>query len=386
MSAQASGAVAVGQRRQAMMQRGGQAPPRAGLSMDDVRVLQDDRSPEARAVVARKFGEQFDELSSGGHAELAQAVLGLLVRDVARGVREVLAETVAQSPNMPRAVAMALAGDEIEVARPLLERSPMLDDAGLIEIIRTNSMQYALAAAARANLSETMTTVLVDTRDRQVVARVVGNAGARFSMATLNRVVEDWRADTTIHDRLVRRPELPFELVEQLVGMIGDRLEWELVRTRRMPADQARQLMRATRERATISMVSREHGDRGIERRVRECMVAGGLGPETLLSYLRDGDVAAFEIALALLSRLEPTRCRRLLYHDDRRHLAALCIKAGMPTPHYLTLRMTLELAEDAVTHGGTSRAYPTETIQFLQQQYEKLRGDQAGVEGLCFG
>jgi uncharacterized protein (DUF2336 family) len=293
---------------------------------------------------------------------------------------------VAQSPNLPRSIAMALAGDEIEVARPLLERSPVLDDAGLIEIIRTNSMQYALAAAARAGLSEAVTEALVETRDRQVVARVVGNAGATFSAATLRRVVEDWRADSAIHDRLVRRPELPFELVEELVGIIGDRLEWELVRTRRIPADTARQLMRATRERATISMVSREHGDRGIERRVRERMVAGGLGPEALLGYLRDGDIAAFEIGLALLSRLDATRCRRLLYHSDRRYLAALCIKAGVPTPHYLTLRMTLELAEDAVSHGGSGKGYPSETIQFLQQQYERLRRDQASVDQLCFG
>jgi uncharacterized protein (DUF2336 family) len=375
-----------GQRRQALMERGGRAPDRAGLGMDDVRVLQQDRSPEARAVVARKFGQQFDELTSSGHGELAHAVLGLLVRDVARGVREVLAETVAQSPNLPHSIAMALAGDAIEVARPLLERSPMLDDASLIEIIRTNSMQYALAAAARTGLSEAVTEALVETRDRQVVARVVGNSGASFSAATLRRVIEDWRADSAIHERLVRRPELPFELVEELVGIIGDRLEWELVRKRRMPADQARQLMAATRERATINMVSREHGDRGTERRVRERMVAGELGPEVLLGYLRDGDVAAFEIALALLSRLEMTRCRRLLYHSDRRHLAALCIKAGVPTPHYLTLRMTLELAEDAVTHGGTAKAYPSETIQFLQQQYDRLRRDQVTVDQLCFG
>lgn len=383
MSVQASTGAAGGQRRQALMQRG-QSPSRPGLGMEDVRILQQDRSPEQRALVARKFGEQFDDLSGGEHAALAQAVLGLLVRDVARGVREVLAETVAHSPNLPRSIAMALAGDEIEVARPLMERSPVLDDKALVEIIRTNAMQYALAAAARSNLSETVTEALVETRDRQVVARVVGNAGAKFSAATLRRVAEDWRADSAINERLVRRPELPYELVEQLVGVIGDRLEWELVRSRSMSPDQARQLMRAIRERATISMVSREHGDRAVQRRVRERMVAGGMGADALLGYLKDGDVAAFEIGLSLLSRLEPTRCRRLLYHADRRHLAAMCLRAGVPTPHYLVLRMTLEIAEDAVSH-GSARPYPAETAQFLQQQYERLRADPELVDRLCY-
>jgi hypothetical protein len=151
-----------------------------------------------------------------------------------------------------------------------------------------------------------------------------------------------------------------------------------------MSPDQARQLMSAIRERATISMVSREHGDRAVERRVRERMIAGGMGADALLGYLKDGDVAAFEIGLSLLSRLEPTRCRRLLYHADRRHLAALCLRAGVPTPHYLVLRMTLEVAEDAVTHGA-GRPYPAETVHFLQQQYERLRADQEAVDRLCF-
>lgn len=385
MGAQASAVATGGQRRQALLQRGGNVEARAGLGMDDVRVLQQDRSPEARALVARKFGEQFDELSQE-HSDLAQAVLGLLVRDVEKGVREVLAETVAHSVNLPRAVAVTLATDEIDVARPLLERSPVLDDAALVDIVRTNAMQYALAVAARASLSDAVTTALVDTRDRQVVARVVGNAGAQFSAGTLKRIAEDWRTDSGIQDRLVRRPAMPYELVEQLVGVIGDRLEWELVRARRMSVDDARRLMRATRERATINMVSREHGDRAVERRVRERMVAGGLGPDTLLGYLRDGDVAAFEIGLSLLSRLEPARCRRLLYHNDRRHLAALCVKAGVPTPHYLTLRMCLELAEDAVTHGGTGRDYAEDTVRFLRDQYERLRADTDTLERLCFG
>ena len=63
MDAQAISAVAGGQRRQALLQRGGYAARRPGLGMDDVRTLQQDRSPEARALVARKFGQQFDELS-----------------------------------------------------------------------------------------------------------------------------------------------------------------------------------------------------------------------------------------------------------------------------------------------------------------------------------
>ena len=82
--------------------------------------------------------------------------------------------------------------------------------------------------------------------------------------------------------------------------------------------------------------------------------------------------------ASALHARLEPTQVRHLLYHADRRHLAALCIAAGLATPRYITLRMAMELAEETTTRAGGRRATPTDAIRFLQVQYEKLCGDEA--------
>ena len=92
-------------------------------------------------------------------------------------------------------------------------------------------------------------------------------------------------------------------------------------------------------------------------------------------AFLRDGDIASLEIGLALHARLEPNQVRHLLYHADRRHLAALCIAAGFATPHYITLRMALEIAEEAMAPARRTSGYSSETIRFLQVQYERLRG-----------
>ena len=51
---------------------------------------------------------------------------------------------------------------------------------------------------------------------------------------------------------------------------------------------------------------------------------------------------------------------------------------AGFATPHYLTLRMALEIAEDAMTPRAGNKGYSSDTVRFLQAQYEKLRGDEA--------
>ena len=80
-------------------------------------------------------------------------------------------------------MARQLAGDAIEVAGPILQRSPVLTDEDLVRVVRTNAMQYALAVAGRERLSEPVSDALVDTGDAEVVARLVDNAGRSISQA-----------------------------------------------------------------------------------------------------------------------------------------------------------------------------------------------------------
>ena len=118
-----------------------------------------------------------------------------------------------------------------------------------------------------------------------------------------------------------------------------------------------------------------------------ERLEAGALDHDAVLGLLRDGDVAAFELALGMHAKLEPVRVRRLAYHDDRRHLAALCIRAGVPTPHYVTIRMALELAGRSVQPNlAKDDSYSSEAMQYLQHQYERLRLDEVVIEELIEG
>jgi uncharacterized protein (DUF2336 family) len=378
----ASPSVAVVGRRRAQLVGGAlpDTPAEPRLSLADVEALQQDPSPEARVELAAKFGRQYDSLLDGQTRSLADAVLALLVKDLEKKVRQTLAEALAGSPNLPARIASRLARDDIEVARPVLEQSPVLGDEELGEIVRTHAMQYALAVAGREHLSECLSEILAETGEAEVVGRLVGNGGARISVKTLRRIADDYQGDRSVQERLIRRPALPYELVDLLVAAIGERLEWELVRDRRMSADEARQLMAATRDRATLSIVTREHAERSLERELRHRLSNGDLGPEDILSFLRDGEIGRVEAALVLLADSDLTRTRQLLYGVDKRGLAALCARAGFGTPHYVALRMTLDLAERGLKGDAPEQHYPDEAVQFIQEQYERIRGDDAQI------
>ena len=126
------------------------------------------------------------------------------------------------------------------------------------------------------------------------------------------------------------------------------------------------------------SVSPRAHADGKLQQHLLTEFSAGQLDHERLLRCLRDGDVASLEIGLGLHARLELNHVRRLLYHADRRHLAGLCLAAGFAAPHYLTLRMALEIAEEAMAPRAGNKGYSSDTVRFLQAQYEKLRGDEA--------
>jgi uncharacterized protein (DUF2336 family) len=367
-----------------MLVDGKAAAPAAAnrISLADVQELSANRSPEGRAEFAAKFGRQYDGLVAGETKPLADAILQLLVRDLEQKVRQTLAETVAASPNLPSSVAGRLARDDVEIATPILEHSPVLSDEELGEIVRTHAMQYALAVAGRTNLSEHLSDVLATTGEADVVGRLVGNRGAQLSAATLEQIGRDYQGQRSVQDPLIRRPALPYELVDQMVNVIGERLEWELIRDRRMSPEAAQQLMAATRDRATLRIVSREHGEHSTERELSSRHAEGDLSPEDLLGFLRDGEIGRVEAALSVLADIEIVRVRQLLYGMDKRGLTALCIRSGFAVPHYVALRMALDLAEQGVeSNAGSSGAtYAADTIRFVQRQFEKMQADPAAV------
>jgi uncharacterized protein (DUF2336 family) len=369
-----------GRRRAQLIENGARAASVQALTLADVRALEGDPSPASRAALAAKFGRQYDHLVEGDTRSLAEAVLELLVRDLEKSVRQALAEAVAASANLPHSAAARLARDDFEVARPILQSSPVLSDDDLSEIVRTHAMQYALAVAGREHLSEWLSDVLADTNEPEVVATLTGNPGAQLSAATLRRIAEDYRDDRAIQDRLIRRPALPYELVDQLVNAIGERVEWELIQQRRISKAEARQLVAAARDRATLSIVAREHGEKSIERELRHQFTTGELTPESIVMFLRDGAVAKVEAGLALLADVDVPRVRQLLYGMDKRGLAALCARAGFGAPHYIVVRMALDLAEQGVEGADPETTYSAETIIFVQQQYDQIRNDRAQI------
>jgi uncharacterized protein (DUF2336 family) len=233
-----------------------------------------------------------------------------------------------------------------------------------------------VAVAARSHVSEGLADLLADTGEPEVIAALVGNDGAALSASTLERIRTDYGDHAAIQDRLLQRHNLPLAVIESFLTAIGERVGWPVISQRCMSKAEARQLMARLRDCATRSMDADALRNPSIERQLQHRSTTAALGPEDLLTFLRDGEIGQLEIGLAVLADVDPARARRLLYSADNRGLAALCARARLGVAHYVALRMAMDLAERGLEGADPETAYASDTIAMAQKQYDLIRKD----------
>src|SRR5580658_10913154 len=89
---------------------------------------------------------------SGDDRAAAEGALLMLLDDASPLVRRVMADVFAHSHEAPAAIVQALAFDQPSVALAVLEHSPLLIDADLVDLIATGNDETQCAIARRVNL------------------------------------------------------------------------------------------------------------------------------------------------------------------------------------------------------------------------------------------
>jgi uncharacterized protein (DUF2336 family) len=166
-------------------------------------------------LIAGRYSE--DEIATFGQ------VIGRLADEIEVEVRAQLSQRLARFDRAPIDVIHQLAFDDaIEVARPVLEASPRLDDATLIANAHSKSQAHLLAIAKRESIAETVTDVLVARGNRAVVNSVAENDGARISGSSLLHMVKRAEGDSILAEQLGLRKDIPRQLFQQLIAKASD--------------------------------------------------------------------------------------------------------------------------------------------------------------------
>lgn len=149
---------------------------------------------------------------------LFENVLGFLVQKIETRARAELSTRLALVKNAPPRVIRRLALDnDITVAEPVLAGSPCLTADDLIQVASTKSQEHLLAISGRRHLDETVTDILLDRGNRDVIYKLAQNAGAHFSEPGFTTLVVKAETDDELAETVGLRLDVPSHLFEQLL-------------------------------------------------------------------------------------------------------------------------------------------------------------------------
>ena len=131
-----------------------------------------------------------------------------LLREAAIEERARIARRVAAVSEIPTGLARVLLRDDIQVACSLLENSPTLGDADLIDCARAGTLEHRRLIAARRGLNEVVVDVIVEFDEPAVIEVLLRNDLARLGHSSIETVVAATRDNPRLIPLLLRRSEL----------------------------------------------------------------------------------------------------------------------------------------------------------------------------------
>ncbi len=294
-------------------------------------ILSTDEDDEVRSEIARKIGRLLPDLSEPERErtrDIALQVLETLAQDQLARIRAIVAEEIKRSPDVPRAIVKRLAHDVVAiVSAPVLEYSPLLDDADLREIIAAGTATEALQAIARrADLSEEVSDDVVATFDAAAVATLLANKSAQIREETLDAIIESAAEIETWHEPLVMRPELSVRAIRRIAGFVASALIEVLASKHEIDEDFRREL----RAKVQVRIEDSEDEDSAaIAKTVAKLHKDGALDDDALQAAIENGQRDFAVQALAVKSGLAAAKIERMLATKDGKVVTSLSWRAG---------------------------------------------------------
>lgn len=323
--------------------------------------------------VADLFLEE-PESRSASNNELFGDVLAIAARSVEMDVRRRLAERLADAPAAPRQLVSQLANDEIEVARPLLMKSGVLEDSDLIDIVRRHGQGHLLAISMRPQVGPEVADALVERGDGAVLETLVRNEGARFSREALSVLVARSEGEEALREPLALRPDLPPDLMHEMFWWVSRALREYILTRAPMDAKAVDALLADAHSSFRSELEERQVALSRAEGAIRRMARLGQLKPAYLVQLLRQGAMQEFVLGFAWLVDVDPATARRIVRDPGREAIAVACRAADFPLQTFSTIVLLL----DSATQGGGGQPKKMDQIAQLIELYNKLPVDAA--------
>jgi uncharacterized protein (DUF2336 family) len=284
--------------------------------------------------------------------DLMREILRRLTRDVEMAIRIALAQRLAEDTTAPHDLILLLVDDTIEVARPLIIKSPLLTESDVLRLIAEAGLGHQEAVAARHHIGIPVTDALARSDHESVLLALVRNVTAKISNASYETLVQKSRALTGLQEPLVKRPDMPPQLATNMCEWVSDALKTYITthydmapKTVDVALHDVQRVMQS--EPAAPKDTPADSAFKLIEK-----LAAGGqLKAGFLMRVLSQGQLDLFDLAFSKLIGVELTCFRNGFYEQGPRLVALACRAAGIDRAVFSTVFNLSRQARDLPSH-----------------------------------
>jgi uncharacterized protein (DUF2336 family) len=310
---------------------------------------------DATSALARAY--LFSDLSTDDRVAAEGAML-MLLDDPSPLVRSAMAQALATSPDAPPAVILALAADLPDIAGVVLERSPLLVDADLVDRVGGGEPWAQAAVARRYRLPRPVAAALAEVGSPEACLILIESPDAKIAAFSLERMVERHGHLAAIREALLARVDISAASRQALAVKLSATLTGFVVGRNWLDEGRAHRVAREACEKATVAIAA-EARTADTASLVRHLRDSAQLTPGLILRALLSGNMALFEQALAELSGLPPARVAGLVHDRRGAGLRALYGRTGLPGSAVPAVRAALDAMHETGfmgDPGGASR------------------------------
>lgn len=252
-----------------------------------------------------------------------------LLDDPSSSVRLALSESLAEDATSPRAIVLALAEDQPDIACPLITFSPVLNDMDLVDIAGRGSSMTRGIIAARPYLSRGVAAAIAEIGDTSEAVILLENETADLSRYVLKRLAERHARSCAVRNLLLDRENLPAEARDILVREISRALAGSMLVQATLSAPRIAYMTEEAATLATLRLVENAIADE-IPVLVETMREDGRLTPAFLMHALCSGRIEFFAAAMTDLSGLDERRVRSIMATGRRHAIRALYEACGL--------------------------------------------------------
>jgi uncharacterized protein (DUF2336 family) len=323
------------------------ANPAAGAETN--RHLANDSDDDVRGELARKIARLMPDLPAEESEHVRTLTIETLERlalDQVARVRAILAEEIKSQSNIPKFIVQTLARDvETMVAAPILEYSPLLSDADLMEIIATAKAEELLAAIARRRpLDAAVSDAIVSSLDISAIATLLANPDAKIREQTLDNLAEQARTIHAWHAPIVLRADLSRRAIARIASFVASSLIEQLVARYGLDPEIKRELNRELRVRLKAEGESGNKVADPAAREVADAQAAGRLDEDFIDTAAIGGRREVVILALATMAELPEAAVRKIFASRSAKTITALAWRAGLSMRVAFKIQMLMKL------------------------------------------